>query len=396
VASSYGGGSGSAYFGLSGELSIPAVAAAIRLIAESLGSAVLRVFTGDAENKQPLLDSSQAALFQDAAEDTTSFNLWEDVATSIEVTGNAFIWKVRVAGRVEELFAFPADVCRVFRAKVGGQKRIEARIDGKTTDITADVVHIRGWSPMQSPSGASPVELHRRSLIGMVALDDFRGRYFDSDASPNLVLVHPGNLQRSQRDELRESWKARHAGPRGEKTAILWGGMEVKQLSSTLRDMQAAEIAELDVKDVARMFRIYPASLLTMEHQTRVPEAELVGDTFYRLSLMPRLRRIERALSSDREIFPDRKVYARFDVGEITRGNITTVANKVHMLKQVGILTANEGRAEIGLSPSDDPTADELQVTPVGGAPNEPASLPSADDANSGDAGDTFDAATPA
>jgi HK97 family phage portal protein len=360
-------------FGYGGELSIPAVASAIRLIAESVGSFVLRVFEGDAEQRRPVANAPQAALFQDPAEESTSFNLWEDVATSVETSGNAFIWKVMVGGRVAELMSVPAEYCRVFRRKPGGPKVIEARIGAETRDITANVIHVRGWSPVQNASGRSTIDLHSRVLHGMVTLEEFRGRFFDADSTPNLVITHPGNPTKEQRSDFREAWNARHRGPDGEKMGLLWGGASVQQLTSTLKDAQAAEMSASDVKDVARMFRIFPAVLLTAETEARLPDAEVVGDLFYRFTLMPRLRRIERAISSDRDVFPDARRYAHFDVSEIVRGNITTSSGKVHMLKQVGVMTANEGRAEIGLPPSTDPSADVLQQTPVGGAPNDAA-----------------------
>jgi hypothetical protein len=73
----------------------------------------------------------------------------------------------------------------------------------------------------------------------------------------------------------------------------------------------------------------------------------------------------------DRDLFPNRKRYPRFDVSELLRADWATTASVIHQLKQVGTITANEGRAYIGLPPRREvPGGDVLQVTPVGGAPN--------------------------
>jgi len=99
-----------------------------------------------------------------------------------------------------------------------------------------------------------------------------------------------------------------------------------------------------------------------------ITSTEHTADTFMRFSLTPRMRRIERAFAADRDLFPDRALYPRFDTTEFTRGDTATMASKVHQLVQVGVLSPNEGRAEIGLPGH--PDGDALQLTPVGGAPN--------------------------
>ena len=348
-----------------------AVAAAVRLVAGTIGSFVMRVYEGDAEHRQPRLDAPQAAILQDGAEGyATSMDLWRDVVTSVELTGNAFIWKGRVkSGRVGELYAFPTDAVRVFVSD-RGDKVVEAKINGEVRDITSDVIHVRGWSPVVAVSGASTPQLHRRSLRGAWGMEEFRGRYFDNDSSVNLVISTPNNLTVEQRTQLRESWKSRHAGSKGEKTAFLWGGLTAQQLSSTLAESQVAELSDKDAAQIALMFGIYPRELIVSDLSAGLPDAENLSILFMRFTLLHRMRTIERAVSADRDLFPDRAVYSRFDVTEFVRGDTATTAAKLHSLRQVGAITANEARAEIGLPPSTDPAADELQATPVGGAPN--------------------------
>lgn len=343
----------------------------MRLISESMGSFVMRVYEGDASQRQPRLDSSQAALLQDGAADyATSFDLWSDVAASVELCGNGFIWKGRQrrGGAVTELYAFPAENTCVYVTDAG-KKVVEASSGGEKYDITRDVIHVRGWSPIAAVSGVSTPTEHRQTIRGSYALEQFRGRYFDSDATPNIVLEHPGMLKPDERADLRASWNARHGGPNGDKTGVLWAGMTARQLNSTLQESQMAELVTADVLQVARMFRIYPPSLLSAAIESPLPPAEVLSDHFWRFTLMPRARRIERALSADREVFPDRSVYARFDASELVRGDIATTASKIHQLTQVGVVTKNEARSELGYPPMDG--GDVLQETPVGGAPNQ-------------------------
>jgi HK97 family phage portal protein len=360
-----------AAWGSPAALSVPAVHSAICLIAETLASFVMRVYEGDGTERQVELDAPQAGLFQDPGEGLTSFDLWSDTATSVEVDGNAFTYKVRDGRQVVELYPLPADVMCVRRERRGGPKIIEARFDGVTVNVTRDVIHTRGWSPIAAASGVNTLGLHERTLRGAMSLDEFRGRWFNSDATPNVVLSHPANMTPEQRTDARSSWNARHSGPYGDRVGVVWGGWEVKQLNASMQDAEASSLIDSDVREVARMFRIIPAGLLGAAlEMDALPPAEVISDQFWRFTIMPRARRIERSFSADRDLFPDRRVYARFDPTDLLRGDIATTVSKIHQLKQVGMITANEGRAELGYPPSDDEHADELQATPVGGAPN--------------------------
>lgn len=364
-------GSGSRAYGDEDPVGLTAAACAVRLVSETLGSFVVRPYTGDGMRRQPVFDAVQAATLQDGAPGySTSMDLWSDVTASVELCRNGFIGKGRDgSGIVRELYAWPSEAMCVF-VDAQGRKSIEARVGSERIDVTRDVIHVRGWSPVASVSGTSPGQLHQRTIRGAVALEQFRGRYFDNDSTPNVVLSHPGDLTKPQRDDMRESWDARHGGVDGESTAIVWGGITVQQLTQNLEQSQVAELAAQDVLSIARMFRIYPPALLAAAIEGSLPTAENLSVLFFRFSLLHRLRRIERALSADRELFNDRKLYARFDVNEFVRGDTATTANKLHQLRQGGLMTANEGRAELDLPPSTDPKADELLTTPVGAAPN--------------------------
>lgn len=379
-------------------IGLTAFACAIRLVSETIGVFVMRVYEGDSSQRRVLLDDPRAALLQDGAEGyATSFDTWSDVATSVELCGNGFIWKGRRrrGGQVTELYAFPAENTCVY-VDDRGNKVVEARVDGELQDITRDVIHVRGWSPCVAVSGEGTPALHRTTLRGHKAMQQFRGRYFDSDSTPNVVLTHPGSLKKEERDDLRASWNARHGGPNGDKTGVLWHGMTIQQLTANLEQSQLAELMTADVLDVARMCRIYPPSLLAAVVEQPLPPAEVVSDLMVRFTLLHRLRRIERAVSADRDLFPERSSYARMDVAEFTRGDTATIVSKVHQLTQVGVMTANEGRNELGYPPSSDPEADKLLQTPVGGAPNANAEQLALFQNGNGAHADSFPAVDPA
>lgn len=351
---------------------IPAIACAVRLVSETIAGFVMRTYTGRAEQRQPVLDTQQADLFQDPDMRTSSFQFWEDVITSLELWRGAFILKRTARGRVVALEVLDPDYVAVTEWLDGRPPTIHAWSDGQRVDVTQEVIHIRGWSPNPAAAqGVGTTELHRTSIRGAQDYESFRGRYFQNDATPGIVLSHPGNPTTEQRVDLMRSWLRRHQGPDGRLLpGLVWGGMDVKQLTSSMRDAQATELADAIVRDVAREFRIFPPALLhaAVDSNAGIISAEATADMFMRFSLQGRMRRIERAFAADRQLFPDRALYPRFDTAEFTRGDIATMAARVHQLTQVGVQTPNEGRAEVGLPPH--PDGDVLQITPVGGSPN--------------------------
>jgi HK97 family phage portal protein len=350
------------------ELGIASVAACVRLASEEIGGFVMRTYTGDGQmNRQPKYDTDQARLFQEPGEGWNSFDLWSDTIATLDLEENAFLWKSKVRGKVVELF--PLDPTFISVTRKDGVKKIEARINGHMKDVTSNVIHIRAWAPSPSVNGVSTVEMHRPGLKVASGYDTYRGRYLDNNGSPGIVLEVPGSPDKAKRSEMLDAWWKRHGGAlNAGKPGIVWGGMKVNQINPNLRDSQAAEIADTIVRDIGRMFRIYPLELLHGEIKGTPRSAESTSDIFVRFSCLHRMRRVERALAADRDLFPDPKLYPRFDVSELLRADFATAATVAHALIQVGAATKNEGRAMVGLPPIEG--GDVLQETPVGGAPN--------------------------
>jgi HK97 family phage portal protein len=354
-------------------MKVPAIASAVYLISETIAGFVLRTYRGVAERSQPDPGTWQGDLFQDPMPGVSSFQTWEDVIVSLELHGNAFVLKRRASNRVVGLEVIDPDYVSVMENRSAGTASILAWANGQTVDITREVIHIRGRSPIPAATqGIGRTHMHRNTIQGADDYERFRGAYFANDATPGIVLEVPGSPTTEQRRDLMRAWMRRHQGPdKRNMPALLTGGAKATHLAANMRDSQGAELADVIKRDVATMFNIHPAELLHVtvsgaggSHYT--PEA--MADTFMRMTLKSRMRRIERALAADRDLFPDRNLYPRFDPSEFTRGDISTMASKVHQLVQVGAMTPNEGRADLGLPPH--PDGDVLQITPVGGAPN--------------------------
>jgi HK97 family phage portal protein len=356
-------------------IEVDAVACALGLLSESIGSFSMRTYSGgDGADRQPVKNAWQNRLFQEPGNGYSPFDLWADTVCSLELEKAAFLWKtVGRSNRVVELYPVDARYFRVTRKSPSEPREIKARIDGRLEDVSDQVVYIRSWSPSPSSEGASNLELHHRSFRQAIALEEYTGSYFDNNGAPGIVLTVPGSPDRAERKAMLESWEKRHARARNAgKPGLLWGGMTAERLGDNLKDAQTAELTAAIVRKVARIFRIYPADLLHQElaegKGKGAATAALLSDIFFRFSLMPRLARITSTIALDRDIYPNPAHFPAFDTAALVHADFATAADKAHNLVQSGVLTKNEGRGIIGFAPV--PGGDTFQETPVGGAPN--------------------------
>lgn len=363
-----------------------AVANAIRLVSESVGSMTMRVYTGDSLQREPVYDHRNAMLFQDPAPSLglSSFDFWADTAAAIEAYTAAFLWKVRdPAGGILELWPLDPEYFRITGPPQA--RRVEAWRNGRVTDVTGDVIVIRSWNVKPSADGLATPQLHNETFAWARSYEQYRGRYFDNDGSVHQ-WIEGGPQTHEARRELARGWAAQYGGVRNAgKVAVLWGQATLKSATPALRDAQAAELAVTIAQNVAQAFRIQPASLLYADsHPVREPNLEFIRGQFFTFTMMHRLRRIQRALAADRDLFPDPRYYPEFDVSQFIRADTLTLGQIAHNMNQTGTLNRDEERALVlGLPAIPGGAGTVYQETPVGGAPGhlgDPAPQPSADD----------------
>jgi hypothetical protein len=142
-----------------------------------------------------------------------------------------------------------------------------------------------------------------------------------------------------------------------------------------MTDAQFVESRRLSVEDVGRIMDVEPVLLGEVE---RNDDRQQALEVFLRVQLIPRLRRIERGIAADPDLFPvSDGLYPRF---ELTDDSFITAVDRSriqHEQIQDGRRLVDEIRAEEGMGPLP-PVPDDWtqapgmipQITPVGGAPN--------------------------
>jgi HK97 family phage portal protein len=167
-----------------------------------------------------------------------------------------------------------------------------------------------------------------------------------------------------------EGWRSQHAGVgNAHKTGLLWSGATYAPVAVSMSDAQYVESQKFSIHQVANILRV-PAKRIGAEGDEKEGEFDPAIDAQELLtySLLSWITRVEQGFGLDDDLFPDKSVAPSTIVNGLLRADYKTRMEGHLKGRQAGWITANEIRHEEGY-PSH-PDGDELQATPVGGAPN--------------------------
>jgi HK97 family phage portal protein len=357
---------------------LPALGAAMRLVAGTIASLRLTVYRGRRGDKVEQPGDWRAQLLEAPTMDMSDFDWLWDVAWTLEGTENALLEKVKLPnGRVVELRPVPMDMARIYRDPQTGQKVIEVIENGQTRRLTSDrVLHIRGQTMGAGVAGVSRIWQHRDPVGAMLAAQRFEGRFFQNDARPGVAFIFPEGVRREQARDWKTEIELEYGGVDNSwKPFVAGGGVQITSIPVSLQDAQFVEGRRLSFEECGRIMDVSP--LLLGTHGNRVADFQQAVDHFLSMQLTPRLRRIERALKADSDLFGGSDLYPAFEINDLTFLNPLTRAQVIHEKIQDGTLLPDEARAEEGLAPLP-PLPDDWtqmpgqvpQITPVGGSPN--------------------------
>jgi HK97 family phage portal protein len=352
-------------------VSLPAFMRAIRLLCETPANMPVGLSRGQGSAKKPQPDAPQLAVLRRPNPDMTAFQAWSYTFASM-LSGNAFLWKVKVGGKVRRLYPLMPALTRVRRKEGEVVYEIRRRPTGPVykTVTKADIIHIPGIVLTDPAIGVSLIEAHRHGIGASLARQEFEGRFLANDGQPGIVLKHSDNPAEPQRREIRDSFESRHGGvDNAGRPALMWGGWEIDRLAVSLDDAQFIEASRFSVQEIARMTGV-PAGMLDEPAGGRAvpttPEQENMR--FLTFGLAGWLVRFGQGLAADPDLFPEPDWNVEHDHSELLRADIKTRYDANRLARQGGWITANEIRATEGLPALD--AGNELQETPVGGAPN--------------------------
>jgi HK97 family phage portal protein len=226
------------------------------------------------------------------------------------------------------------------------------------------VFFIRG--PSLNGYEGLPAIRQAREAIGLSkALERQQAKLAGNGGKPSGVLSFAKPLNPETKEKLRETWQARF-GANGEGgIAILDGDAKFHSMTMTSVDAQYIETRRLQIEEIGRAFRVQPIMLMQADKAATFASAEQMFRNHVIHTLGPWICRFEEAVNRD-ILGNETGVRVDLDERNLLRGDFKDQAEYYAKMLGAGgtpaVMTPNEIRAEIGLNPVDDESANRLSA----------------------------------
>jgi HK97 family phage portal protein len=228
-------------------LEVTALMACVSLIADSVASLPIRAIRHVGDRTERL----RFPEWLDNSGEHTLYELIHMVVTSLALHGNAYLYIDRDSAKTLPKSLTPLHPTNV-QVNVVNRTRYYT-VNGLV--VPADnMIHLRWWTPPQSPVGLSPIEMQRNTIGLALAQARFLDQWYSEGATPSSVLEVEGDMTAEQAKVLQSTWETSHR--RRRRPAVLTNGMKWKPITSSAQDMELAESREQTINDIARIFRV--------------------------------------------------------------------------------------------------------------------------------------------
>lgn len=327
---------------------ISAVYACVSAISETIGSLPLAVYRKTDTGREKAPEHALYRVLHDMPNDRQSaLEFREQMTAHMLLRGNAYARIVRGGdGQVRQLIPLHPDRVRVLELE-NGRIGFEVTTGDKVERLTQDeVFHLRHRSD-DGVVGVSPIARAK----GVLELADAEARHgldtFTNGSKLLGVLKAPGRLNATQRMAIKEAWSTYKAGG----TPVLDEGLDYAPVSMTLEDAEWIEARKFSVIEVARLFRVPPVIIQSMESANYSNSVELARQ-FVTLCLRRHLVAWEQAIHRQLLTEAGRRTYfVEHGVEGLLRGDSTTRASFYQSAIQNGWMEVNEVRRLENLPP---------------------------------------------
>lgn len=327
---------------------ISAVYACVSAISETIGSLPLAVYRKTDAGREKAPDHALYRVLHDQPNDRQSaLEFREQMTAHMLLRGNAYARIVRGGdGQVRQLIPLHPDRVRVLELE-NGRIGFEVTTGDKVERLTQDeVFHLRHRSD-DGVVGVSPITRAK----GVLELADAEARHgldtFTNGSKLLGVLKAPGRLNATQRQSIATAWQSFKAGG----TPVLDDGLDYAPVSMTLEDAEWIEARKFSVIEVARLFRVPPVIIQSMESANYSNSVELARQ-FVTLCLRRHLVAWEQAIHRQLLTEAGRRTYfVEHGVEGLLRGDSKTRADFYQSAIQNGWMEVNEVRRLENLPP---------------------------------------------
>jgi HK97 family phage portal protein len=236
--------------------------------------------------------------------------------------------------------------------------------------LDSDVLHIKARSD-NGILGRSVLSRAPSVLSAAIGAQGFASAVWDNAATPSVAVTLPANVSPEGMRRFESWFQGRYTGASAARLPLILDTTStVTPLSLSPEDAEALASRRFSVAEIARLFCI-PLPLL--DTGAGAPPASLTPylAAYATLALLPIVTAIEAEFD---DVLPPGQHLA-LDLSGLQRGDYTAVASVQAVLKQSGVVTANDARRAVGLPAH--PDGDALAGAAPPSWPADAAGVPS-------------------
>ena len=319
-------------------LQVSAVMACVGIIADSVAALPLHAVrhVGGRTVSIPL-----PRVFANPGPTVSPYELVHQTVTSLALYGNAYLYVDYSGGEPIAVTPLHPNNVEVSAPDFRGRRY---HVAGAEVDPDR-MVHIRWWTPPQALTGLSPVQEQKTTIGLALAMERHLAQFYAEGGTPSSVLETDSDLTSDQARVLRESWVAQHG--RNRRPAVLANGLKWRPITTSAADMELNATRELQIAQVARIFRVPSYMIGARGDSQTYQNAEMSGQHFLTYTLLPWITRIEEQFS---HLLP-RPQSVSFDTEALLRADTLTRFRAHQIAISSGIRTPNEAREMENLEP---------------------------------------------
>jgi len=299
------------------------VYAAVWSIASNYAQLNFKAYEKSADDQyEQLQDDEFIALLENPNPYISGYQLRELTSMSLELTGNAYMgmeFGDKRNGIPIEIWPIPAVNMKPVSSKTAPIDHYLYTINGQTIRYEFnEVIHLQFMNPTSFFYGQGSLEAVKNSVITDIYAAAWNKYFFKNAARPDAVFEVDNVLGEDVKKRVLAGWAAMHkgSGNRG-KTAILEGGLKLKEMGWNHSDMEFTNLRKMMREEVLGAFGVPPAMVGIMEYANYANVKEQ-KEIFWKHTMLPRVRSIQDKITMRaRQIMLESNLYIESDVSQI-------------------------------------------------------------------------------
>jgi HK97 family phage portal protein len=351
---------------LTSALEVPVVLGIARVIAEGVAQVPWKLYQRIGEGRIEARDHPLFYLLHRRPNEwQTSFEFREQIMLHLVLAGNAFVFVNRSSnGSIIELLPYePGSVTVKRRDDMSMEYRIRLANGSDVVIPRQNMWHVRGPS-WNGYLGLDAVKQARNAIGMSMAMEEFGSALFANGARPGGLISTEQPLKAEQVKAIKDQWASAQAGSgNAMKTALLHSGLKYQPLSWNADEAQFIEAQKRVILNLCAAFRVNPIMVQQTEGSAAYASVEQMFLAHLVHTLMPWYERIEQSAEIGLLTEAERKAgfYTKLEAKGLMRGTAKERAEYMQIMRQNGVITANEWRDYEEMDRSTDPRADQLE-----------------------------------